>query len=131
MTKIYRFSRDGSDKFSGLRATDIHCGRARCGNGCVNNFLLYAGGFQRARNGRQEPEGRECLHCTRIRPMPPRAGTSDASLYSQAEEALRIALQISPDNFEARKVQVCLQLGRHEFARARELAMVLNKRIPG
>jgi tetratricopeptide (TPR) repeat protein len=56
--------------------------------------------------------------------------TSDASFYSQAEEALRIALQISPDNFEARKVQVCLQLGRHEFARARELAMVLNKRIP-
>lgn len=56
--------------------------------------------------------------------------TSDVSLYSAADEALRTALQISPDNFEARKAQVCVLLGRHEFARARELAMVLNKRIP-
>jgi tetratricopeptide (TPR) repeat protein len=55
---------------------------------------------------------------------------SDVSLYSEADGALLTALQISPDNFEARKAQVCLQLGRHEFARARELAMILNKRIP-
>jgi tetratricopeptide (TPR) repeat protein len=56
--------------------------------------------------------------------------TSDVSLYSEADEALRAALEISPDNFEARKAQVCVLLGRHEFTRARELAMVLNKRIP-
>jgi tetratricopeptide (TPR) repeat protein len=56
--------------------------------------------------------------------------TSDVSFYSEADEALRTALQISPDNFEARKAQVCVLLGRHEFGRARELAMVLNKRIP-
>jgi len=55
---------------------------------------------------------------------------SDASLYSAADEALNTALQISPNNFEAEKAQVCVELGRHEFARARELAMVLNKRIP-
>jgi len=56
--------------------------------------------------------------------------TSDVSLYSEADEALRTALQISPDNFEARKAQVCVLLGHHAFARARELAMILNKRIP-
>lgn len=56
--------------------------------------------------------------------------TSDASLYSEADEVLGTALEISPDNFEARKAQVCVLLGRHEFARARELAMTLNKRIP-
>src|SRR5271167_119868 len=56
--------------------------------------------------------------------------TSDVSFYSEADHALNTALQISPDNFEARKAQVCVELGRHEFARARELAMTLNKRIP-
>ena len=56
--------------------------------------------------------------------------TSDVSVYSEADEVLGTALEISPDNFEARKAQVCVLLGRHEFARARELAMVLNKRIP-
>jgi tetratricopeptide (TPR) repeat protein len=56
--------------------------------------------------------------------------TSDVSIYSEADEALGRALQVSPDNFEARKAQVCVLLGRHEFARARELAVVLNKRIP-
>ncbi|MGA2686692.1 MAG: tetratricopeptide repeat protein [Candidatus Korobacteraceae bacterium] len=56
--------------------------------------------------------------------------TSDVSLYSEADEALGRALQISPDNFEASKAQVCVLLVRHEFARARELAMILNKRIP-
>jgi len=56
--------------------------------------------------------------------------TSDASLYSDADEALNTALQISPNNFEAEKAQVCVELGRHEFARARQLAMTLNKRIP-
>jgi tetratricopeptide (TPR) repeat protein len=55
---------------------------------------------------------------------------SDATFYSEADEALNTALQISPDNFEARKAQVCVELGRHEFARAREQAMILNKRIP-
>jgi tetratricopeptide (TPR) repeat protein len=56
--------------------------------------------------------------------------TSNARLYSDAEEALNTSLQISPNNFEAEKAQVCVELGRHEFARARELAKVLNKRIP-
>lgn len=56
--------------------------------------------------------------------------TSNTALYVEADRALDKALQVSPNNFEARKAQVCVELGRHEFARAREQAMVLNKRIP-
>jgi tetratricopeptide (TPR) repeat protein len=56
--------------------------------------------------------------------------TSNAALYVDADRSLDKALQISPDNFEAKKAQVCIELGRHEFARAREQAMILNKRIP-
>jgi tetratricopeptide (TPR) repeat protein len=56
--------------------------------------------------------------------------TSNSLLYSDADEALNKALEISPDNFEAKKAKVCVELGRHEFTRAREQAMILNKRIP-
>jgi tetratricopeptide (TPR) repeat protein len=56
--------------------------------------------------------------------------TVTLALYTEADQALNRALQISPNNFEARKAQVCVELGRHEFARAREHAMILNKRMP-
>ncbi len=56
--------------------------------------------------------------------------TSNSALYNDADEALNKALRISPDNFEAKKAEVCVELGRHEFTRAREQAMILNKRIP-
>lgn len=56
--------------------------------------------------------------------------TLDPGLYAEADTALSKALQISPNNFEAGKAQVCVALGRHEYGRAREQAMVLNKRIP-
>jgi tetratricopeptide (TPR) repeat protein len=55
---------------------------------------------------------------------------SDARLYSEADDALNTALRLSPNNFEAMKAQVCVQLGRHQFVQARDLAMDLNKRIP-
>ncbi len=56
--------------------------------------------------------------------------TSDAKLYADADGAVQKAFQLSPNNFEAGKSQVCVELGRHEFARARREAMILNKRIP-
>src|ERR1700678_3102161 len=56
--------------------------------------------------------------------------TQNTALYTDADEALNKALTFSANNFEAKKAEVCVSLGRHEFARAREQAMILNKRIP-
>jgi tetratricopeptide (TPR) repeat protein len=56
--------------------------------------------------------------------------TSDANCYDQAQAALQKSLQINPDNFEARKAEVMILLGRKEFARALELATALNKKTP-
>ncbi len=54
----------------------------------------------------------------------------DANLYGEAEKALNHALELSPNNFEAQKGQVCIALGRHEFAHAHDMAIVLNRRVP-
>jgi tetratricopeptide (TPR) repeat protein len=56
--------------------------------------------------------------------------TSDVAYYQRAEETLVKSFAISPDNFEGRKVQTWLLLGRHEFAKAREAATKLNKQNP-
>ena len=56
--------------------------------------------------------------------------TYNTTLYAEADRALDKALLISPDNFEAKRARVCIELGRHEFAQARQQAMILNKRIP-
>jgi tetratricopeptide (TPR) repeat protein len=56
--------------------------------------------------------------------------TSDVSYYAQAEAALEKSFQLAPDNLEGQKVRVWVLLGKHEFARALELARVLNKRTP-
>lgn len=56
--------------------------------------------------------------------------TSDANYYTQAEEALKKSLELSPGNFEAEKIHVWLLLGRHEFPAALEAAKALNKRMP-
>jgi tetratricopeptide (TPR) repeat protein len=56
--------------------------------------------------------------------------TSDVKYYTQAEEAVRKSLEISPGNFGALKARTWALLGKHEFAQARELAMALNKRVP-
>jgi tetratricopeptide (TPR) repeat protein len=44
--------------------------------------------------------------------------TSDVKFYAQAEEALQKSFEASPDNFDGRRIQVGLLLGRHEFAAA-------------
>jgi tetratricopeptide (TPR) repeat protein len=56
--------------------------------------------------------------------------TSDASLYAQAENAVKKSLQLAPDNFETGKIQVSILLGEHEFPAALEAAKRLNKRVP-
>src|SRR5215471_3615037 len=56
--------------------------------------------------------------------------TSDVAYYGKAEEALKKSFEISPDNFEGRKLRTWLLLGRHEFAAAREVATRLNQQNP-
>jgi tetratricopeptide (TPR) repeat protein len=56
--------------------------------------------------------------------------TSDVRYYEKAEETLKKSFAISPDNFEGLKVETWLQLGRHEFGKALELAKKLNKQMP-
>lgn len=56
--------------------------------------------------------------------------TGDPSYYDRAERELATALSLDASNFEAMKLQVWLLLGKHEFARAREAAEALNKRMP-
>lgn len=56
--------------------------------------------------------------------------TSDVTYYTRAEEALQKSLTLSPDNFEGLKIRAWLLLGRHEFAKALEVATRLNKQVP-
>jgi tetratricopeptide (TPR) repeat protein len=56
--------------------------------------------------------------------------TSDVAYYARAEEALEKSFALKPDNFEGLRVKAWLLLGRHEFARALEVARSLNKKVP-
>jgi tetratricopeptide (TPR) repeat protein len=56
--------------------------------------------------------------------------TGDPAFYDRAEEAIQASLRLAPDNVEALKMRAWVLLGRHEFAKALELARTLNKRIP-
>jgi tetratricopeptide (TPR) repeat protein len=56
--------------------------------------------------------------------------TSDVKCYAEAEQTLTKSFAISPDNFDGKRIQVWLLLGKHEFAAAREQALKLNKRMP-
>ena len=56
--------------------------------------------------------------------------TSDVKFYTQAEEALRKSFEISPDNFDGKRIHVWLLPGKHEFAAALEEAKKLNKKMP-
>lgn len=56
--------------------------------------------------------------------------TFDAAFYSQAEEAVKKSLALSPDNFETEKIQVSILLGEHEYPAALGQAQALNKRVP-
>jgi tetratricopeptide (TPR) repeat protein len=56
--------------------------------------------------------------------------TSDVKFYAAAEESLKESFAISPDNFDGKRIEVWLLLGKHEFAAAREEALKLNRRMP-
>jgi tetratricopeptide (TPR) repeat protein len=43
---------------------------------------------------------------------------------------LQKSFEVAPDNFDGKRIQVWLLLGKHEFAAAREEALKLNKRMP-
>jgi tetratricopeptide (TPR) repeat protein len=56
--------------------------------------------------------------------------TSAVKFYTQGEDALQKSFEISPDNFDGKRIQVWLLLGKHEFAAALEEAKKLNKKMP-
>ena len=56
--------------------------------------------------------------------------TSDASCYSQADDAVKKSLELSPNNFDTQRIQVSILLGEHEYPAALEAAKRLNRRVP-
>ena len=56
--------------------------------------------------------------------------TSDVAFYQKAEDTLTKSFELSPNNIEGMKVRAWLLLGRHEFAKALEVASTLNKQTP-
>ena len=56
--------------------------------------------------------------------------TSDVNFYTRAEEALQKSFAIAPDNFDGKRTEVWLLLGKHEFAAALEQAKKLNQKMP-
>ena len=56
--------------------------------------------------------------------------TSDPKFYQEAWAATERALAVEPNHLEARKLQVWILLGQHEFPRAVEAAEQINKEMP-
>ena len=56
--------------------------------------------------------------------------TGDPAYYAEAWSATERALEIEPGHLEARKMQVWILLGQHEFPRAVEAAEAINKQVP-
>ena len=56
--------------------------------------------------------------------------TGDPAYYGKGQEEASRAIALSPGNFEARKLEAWLLLGRHDFGRALEAAKVLNRQAP-
>jgi len=56
--------------------------------------------------------------------------TADPQYYAQAEESVQQGFKLSPDLYDGKKAEVLIALGRHEYARAWELATRLNKETP-
>jgi predicted Zn-dependent protease len=53
--------------------------------------------------------------------------TSDPRYYGQASDAVKKSLQLAPNDFETKKLQVSILLGEHEFPAALDAAKALNK----
>jgi tetratricopeptide (TPR) repeat protein len=56
--------------------------------------------------------------------------TADPRYYARGEEAVAQSLKLEPGNLEGLRAQVWLSLGQHQFDKAREQAVALNKKVP-
>ena len=56
--------------------------------------------------------------------------SEDIAYYGQAEAEVESALKLAPGNYDAKKLEVTILLGRNEFDAALKLAAELNKKIP-
>lgn len=56
--------------------------------------------------------------------------TADTAYYDQATAAIAQSLKLAPGNLEARRAEIWVMLGQHEFAKALAAAQALNKLIP-
>jgi tetratricopeptide (TPR) repeat protein len=56
--------------------------------------------------------------------------TGDPAYYAKAQEEATRSLALAPGNFEARKLEVWLLLGRHDFGPALAAAKALNQQAP-
>ncbi|AXC11699.1 hypothetical protein ACPOL_2377 [Acidisarcina polymorpha] len=56
--------------------------------------------------------------------------TADAKYLKDAEAALAQGLQLAPGDFQMQRTEVALMLGRHDFAQAKERALILHHRTP-
>jgi tetratricopeptide (TPR) repeat protein len=56
--------------------------------------------------------------------------TSDARYYAQATDAVKKSLPLAPNNFDTKKIQVSILLGKHEFPAALDRAKALNQQVP-
>lgn len=55
---------------------------------------------------------------------------ADTALYAEADKAAARSLELAPGNLAARRAQIWILLGRHEFAAALEQATALNREQP-
>ena len=56
--------------------------------------------------------------------------TASSEHYQEAFQALERSRELAPDNYGARRIEIWLLLGQHEFARALEAARELNREAP-
>jgi len=56
--------------------------------------------------------------------------TADPAFYEQAAAAAERARMLEPDNREAERARIWIELGRHEFARALDLATAYSAKAP-
>ncbi len=56
--------------------------------------------------------------------------TSDVRFYAEGEAALQKSFAIAPANFDGKRIEVWLLMGKHEFAAALDEAKKLNQKMP-
>jgi tetratricopeptide (TPR) repeat protein len=71
---------------------------------------------------RSHPGNAACYTKLAVAFMRKQRESGDPAYYGRAEQALRKALALSPDNYEALKTLAWVQMGQHRFAEARKLA---------